>query len=67
MKRTVILALAAVLLAVPCGAASPDGWTSKIPATQHIGPKYGDYLKRGFTPSPLPTRGPQKSRKKNSN
>lgn len=67
MRRIWVFALAAAVLALPCGRAYSEGWTSKIPATQRVGPKYGDMLKNGkvATPQPL-NRRPQKGKKKDA-
>ncbi len=63
MKRMVLFALAAAFLALPCGAAVSGEWTSNTPATQRVGPKYGDYLKNKGAASLPANRRPKQDKK----
>jgi hypothetical protein len=67
MRRIAVFGLAVAVLALTCGRAFADGWTSKTPANQPVGPKYGDYLKNGKINAPQPSdKRPQQGKKKKS-
>lgn len=66
MKRIVLLSLTAALLVLPCGFAHSGEWTSNIPATQRVGPKYGDQLKKGKVPVLPKGQGSKLGKKKDS-
>jgi hypothetical protein len=62
MKRMAIFGLA--FLAPLVGFANSGEWTSNVPPSQVVGPKYGDQLKKGKVTRP--TTRPKQGKKKDT-
>ena len=65
MKRRVILGSLVSLLAIAPGHALAEGWSSKVPGGQRVGPKFADHLKGPSTPQPK-GKGPSKGKKRDA-
>ena len=64
MKRKLFSGLTVAFLVLPIGAAFSSEWTSKTPANQRIGPKFGDYLRiKGSSAPNNPGQQPQQGKK----